>query len=83
MTHVLRYSPAVTCLGVITFLFWLATAYQPEPVGIERAMLVIGAPILLTVAGWFVLGIGRLSRRRYREGERSAGWVLALVTALG
>jgi hypothetical protein len=82
MAHVLRYRPAVVCIGVITFMFWLVADYQPQPIEIGRVMSVIAGPILLILAGWCVASMGRASYSRFKRGERSVGRLLALAAAL-
>jgi hypothetical protein len=67
---------------MIAFMFVVGTTDQPEPIGIGRATIAIGGPLLLIAAGQTVIEIGRLSRRRLREGKAFSGVLLELLAVL-
>ena len=82
MAYISRHCASVFWLCLIAFMFIFATAAQPKPIGVSRATIAIGCPLLLIAAGRSVIEIGQLSRRRFREGKASSGRLLALLTAL-
>jgi hypothetical protein len=64
MSYIIRHCASVFSLCLIAFMFILATRGQPEPIGIGRAAIAIGGPLLLIAAGQSVIEIAQLSRRR-------------------
>ena len=80
--YITRHCVSVFWLCLIAFMFILAIDGLPKPIGIRRATVAIGGPLLLIAAGQSVIEIGQLSRRRFRDGNASSGGLLALLTAL-
>ena len=84
MTTIMRHGVSAFWLCLMAFAFILIVADQPDPTGSKQVTGIdaIGGPLLLIAAGRSVIGIGQLSRRRFKEGKRSLGRVLALLTVL-
>jgi len=80
--YIIRHCASAFWPCLIAFMVVLGTAVQPEPIGIGRATIGSGGALLLIAAGQAVIEIGRLSRRRLREGEAFSGVLLELLAAL-
>ena len=82
--YIIRHGVSAFWLCLMTFAFILVVANQPERIDDKRVTGIdaIAGPLLLIVAGRFVIGIGQLSRRRFMEGRPLLGVVFALLTVL-